>query len=52
MDYEALYDGIMKLQRELRLETELSFDYQEVKALAATYELQEYLAQRIAEQRE
>lgn len=46
IDYRAGYDFIMELQAELR-ESELS-DYRIVKALAATYELQDYLANRIA----
>lgn len=46
IDYRAGYDLIMALQAELA-ERELD-DYRVVKALAATYELQEYLANRIA----
>lgn len=45
-DYRAGYDFVMELQAELR-ELEL-WDYRVVKALAATYELQDYLANRIA----
>jgi hypothetical protein len=47
IDYRAGYDLIMALQAELA-EGEIE-DYRVVKALAATYELQEYLANRIAE---
>ncbi len=45
-DYRAGYDFIMELQAELR-EAE-RWGYQDIKALAATYELQDYLANRIA----
>lgn len=46
IDYRAGYDLVMELQAEL-LEGDRS-DYRVVKALAATYELQDYLANRIA----
>jgi hypothetical protein len=46
IDYRAGYDLIMDLQEELA-ESDLT-DYRVVKALAATYELQDYLADRIA----
>jgi hypothetical protein len=46
IDYRAGYDLIMALQAELA-EGEL-YDPRVVKALAATYELQDYLANRIA----
>ena len=46
IDYRAGYDFIMTLQAELA-QSELE-DFRIVKALAATYELQEYLANRIA----
>lgn len=54
MDLRAMYDDIIDLQGNLRFEiqshTLLSeVDYRKVKALAATYELQEYLANQIAE---
>ena len=54
MDLRAMYDAIIELQHDLRFEiqsyTLLSeADYRKVKALAATYELQDYLANRIAE---
>lgn len=63
MDYRAAYDMIMDLQEELNLQIledameELKvkpslrsgLDYKPVKALAATYELQDFLANRIAE---
>lgn len=45
-----LYDGIIELQRELEGMVALSDGgwYSDVKALAATYELQDYLASAIA----
>jgi len=63
-DLRAAYDTIMELQHKLQAElipvaakTLLEYphdhpedaDYRKVKALAATYELQEYLANAIAE---
>lgn len=51
-DYRAGYDFIMALQGELVAQhhTESGcLDYKVVKALAATYELQDYLANRIAQ---
>lgn len=47
IDYRAGYDFIMELQAELIRSGLL--DYRTVKALAATYELQDYLANSIAE---
>jgi len=54
LDLRDVYDAIIDLQHDLRFEiqsyTLLSeADYRKVKALAATYELQDYLANRIAE---
>lgn len=53
VDYRAGYDFIMALQQELEAKhhDELfdTLDYKVVKALAATYELQDYLAARIAQ---
>lgn len=54
LDLRDTYDAIMELQHDLRYEiqsyTLLSeADYRKVKALAACYELQDYLANRIAE---
>lgn len=46
IDYRAGYDFIMELQEELIRNGLL--DYKTIKALAATYELQDYLANRIA----
>lgn len=46
IDYQKGYDFIMALQEELA-GNELD-DFRVVKALAATYELQDYLANRIA----
>lgn len=52
MDYGAAYAMIMKLQEELAAQhhdAEIGcLDYKVVKALAATYELQDYLANMIA----
>jgi len=52
MDLSGLYDGITDLQRELagqHHDAEIGcLDYRVIKALAATYELQDYLADRIA----
>lgn len=52
VDYRTCYDLIMSLQEELSAQhhdAELGcLDYKIVKALAATYELQDYLANRIA----
>lgn len=55
MDLKAMYDGIMELQGELRYEIQSNVllsevDYRLVKALGACYELQEYLAGRLAEE--
>ena len=51
-DYGAAYYAIVELQRELvnqLNDVEIGcLDYKAVKALAATYELQDYLANRIA----
>ena len=53
LDYRAAYDLIMKLQEQLEQDhddRELNRpDYRKVQALAATYTLQEYLANVIAE---
>lgn len=53
VDYRAGYDFIMALQKELTAkqhDAEVGcLDYKAVKALAATYELQDYLANRIAQ---
>ena len=51
--YRAGYDFIMALQEELAAkhhDAEIGcIDYKAIKALAATYELQDYLANRIAQ---
>lgn len=51
--YRAGYDFIMALQQELEAKHHDAdfgwLDYKAVKALAATYELQDYLANRIAQ---
>lgn len=53
VDYRAGYDFIMALQKELEAKHHDAdfgwLDYKAVKALAATYELQDYLANRIAQ---
>lgn len=53
MDYRAGYDFIINLQNQLAAQhhdAEVGcLDYKVVKALAATYELQDYLAGRIAQ---
>ena len=52
MDYKAIYDAILELQEHLTQElydVEIGcVDYKTVKVLAATYELQDYLANQIA----
>lgn len=52
MNYKAAYDIIMELQAELIKDHDDPLlgcpDYLKVKALAATYELQEYLSNAIA----
>lgn len=48
MDYEQFYDYVVMEQDRLR-ETDALNDYRLCKALAACYELQDYLAGRIAE---
>ena len=52
IDYRDGYDFIVDLQRELvaqHHDAEIGcLDYKVIKALAATYELQDYLADRIA----
>ena len=54
LDYGVAYDIIMALQEELaeqHHDAEIGcLDYKVVKALAATYELQDYLASRIAKE--
>ena len=53
VDYRACYDQVTKLQHDLagqHHDAEIGcLDYRVVKALAATYELQDYLANRIAQ---
>lgn len=52
MDFAKLYDAIAELQEHLagqHHDREVGcLDYQVIKALAATYELQDYLAMRLA----
>lgn len=56
MGLRELYDAVVNLQEMLRIELHIGTDliarptddYRHIKALAATYELQEYLANRIA----
>lgn len=48
MDYQQFYDFVM--QEEARLKAmDIANDYRLCKALAACYELQEYLANRLGE---
>lgn len=53
MDYRNLYDELLELRQEIEPNLtvpELGIhDYSKIVALAATYSLQEYLANRIAE---
>lgn len=48
MDYEQFYDYVMD-EKDRLLTQDVKGDYHLCKALAACYELQEYLANRIAE---
>ena len=56
MGLHELYDAVVTLQEMLRIELHIGTDlidrptddYRHIKALAATYELQEYLVNRIA----
>ena len=52
MNLNSLYDAIVELQNKLSTQhhdAEIGcLDYQVIKTLAATYELQDYLANRIA----
>ncbi len=52
MDLRAVYDAILELQERLvaqHHDAEIGcLDYRAIKALAATYELQDYLANAIA----
>ena len=52
MNLNDLYDAILELQHELSAQhhdAEIGcLDYRVIKALSATYELQDYLANRIA----
>ena len=54
-DYSVAYDFILALQEELAAhhhDAEIGcLDYKAVKALAATYELQDYLANKIAREK-
>lgn len=51
MDVRSVYEAILELQADLRFEvqayTELSDASMEIRALAATYEIQEYLENQI-----
>ena len=50
MDYQQFYDRVMEEQQHL-LEIDMyKDDYRLVKALASLYELQDYLANRLAEE--
>ena len=48
MDYQQFYDFVVQESARLK-EKDVANDYQLCKALAACYELREYLANRIAE---
>lgn len=48
MDYEQFYDFVIREEERLK-EMDIINDYRLCKALAACYELQEYLANQIAE---
>lgn len=49
MDYQQFYDRVIEEQKHL-MEIDLyKDDYRLIKALAALYELQDYLANRLAE---
>ena len=56
MDYAAAYDTIIAIRDELiatiRATPDAAEDYRTIQALAAAYTLQDYTAQRIAEQGE
>lgn len=56
MDYAAAYDTIIQIRDELiatiRNEPDAAEDYRTIQALAAAYTLQDYTAERIAEQGE
>ena len=56
MDYAAAYDTIIQLRDELtaaiRDDPRAAEDYRTIQALAAAYTLQDYAAERIAEQGE
>ena len=49
MDYEKFYDMVREEIRRLMEMDMYKDDYRLIKALAALYELQDYLANRIAE---
>ena len=50
MTCEQFYDRVIEEQRRLTEQALYFDDYRQVKALAALYELQDYLAGRIAEE--
>lgn len=52
MDYEAAYDVIIQLRDALIDQLRSPDDYRTIQALAAAYTLQDYTADRIAEQGE
>ena len=49
MDYSRFYDYVVEEEEQL-IRMDVKDDYRLCKALAACYELQEYLANRIAEE--
>lgn len=48
MDYEQFYDFVVREEERLKSQ-DIANDYRLCKALAACYELQDYLANRIGE---
>lgn len=49
MNYRAFYDLVVEEKERLQ-DFDVTGDYRQCKALAALYELQDYLAHKIAEQ--
>lgn len=49
MNYRTFYDLVIEEKERLQ-EIDVTGDYRQCKALAALYELQDYLAHKIAEQ--
>lgn len=49
MDYQQFYDRVIEEQKKIAENDLYTDDYRLIKALAALYELQDYLANRMAE---